>query len=100
MIVVESNENDLGRAMFEGTVVNGVVVLDGGPHLPEGARVWVDCENEFEVGPPAPSETYSEHLAILRRSIAEAEAGIPGIPLIEARNRIVAEFNLPAVTGE
>jgi hypothetical protein len=31
------------------TVVNGAIVLDGSPALPEGARVWVELETEDEL---------------------------------------------------
>lgn len=39
---------------IEGTVINGVVVLDGSPQLPEGKRVIVDLEGD-DFGPPPPS---------------------------------------------
>ena len=85
---------------LEGTVVNGVVVLDGSPHLPEGLRVRVDLDDEDDIGPPLPTETYEEHLAALRQSIADMDAGVKGIPLDEVMAQISAEFNLPSVKPE
>ncbi len=85
---------------LEGTVVNGVVVLDGGPQLAEGARVRVEPEDEDDIGPPPSTETYEEHLAALRQSLADMDAGAKGIPLDEAMARISAEFNLPPVKSE
>ena len=80
---------------IEGTVINGVIVLDGSPQLPEGKRVVVDLEGD-DFGPPPPStETYAEHIASLRQSLADIDAGIKGIPLDEAMEKIAIEFNLP-----
>ena len=88
---------------LEGTVVNGMIVLDGTPPLPEGVRVRVELALDDELDnmplPPA-TETYEEHLAILRQSIAETRAGMPGIPLAEGMARIAAELNLPPVEPE
>jgi hypothetical protein len=86
---------------LRGTVVNGAIVLDGSPALPEGARVVVELAGDDDVwpadlAPPPPTETYEEHLAILRQSIADKEAG-RGRPLDEVMAEIAAEFNLPPV---
>ena len=82
-----------------GTIVNGAIRLDGNPPLLEGVRVWVEFEDrdEFDDLPPPATETYEQHLAILRQSIAEARAGKRGMPLEEAFARIAAECNLPPV---
>jgi len=79
-----------------GTVVNGVIVPDG-PALPEGTRMRIEPADveEWDDVPPPPTDTYEEHLQSLRDSIAEIEAGVPGIPLDEAMWKIAAEFNLP-----
>lgn len=69
-----------------GTVVNGVVVIDG-PPLPEGTRVWVeDCQI------PPSEETHEEFLQSLRDSIADAEAGKPGLTVDEAMAAVDAEL--------
>ena len=81
---------------LEGTVVNGVVVFDGNPQLPEGARVRVELAGDDDIGPPPSTETYEEHLAILRQSIAEGRAGIGGMTLAEFDAELKKEFGVPA----
>jgi len=86
---------------FEGTVLNGVVVLDGGPRLPEGTRVRVDLEmDDDDIGPPPSEETYEEHLAFLRESIAEAKAGVGGVEARQFLKEIAIKYNLPLLPGE
>jgi hypothetical protein len=82
---------------LEGTVVNGVIVLDGAPQLPEGARVRVelaaDDPDAWENAPPPPStESREELLASLRESIAEAKAGVPGRTVDEVFAEVDAEL--------
>jgi hypothetical protein len=82
---------------LEGIVVNGVIVLDGTPRLPEGARVRVeltpDDPDAWEHAPPPPSgETREELLASLRESIAEAKAGVPGRTVDEVFAEVDAEL--------
>ena len=67
---------------FVGTVINGVIVLEGGTQLPEGARVFVELEDDGDLDAPAEPYDRETELAILRESIAEAKAG-PGMPLTE-----------------
>jgi hypothetical protein len=55
-----------------GTVVNGVVVIDG-PPLPEGTRVRVGLEDDDPI--PPLEETHEEFLRSLRDSITSAESG-------------------------
>lgn len=81
-----------------GTIVNGVVVFDNPAKLPEGSRVRVELDEDAElwdelddVPPPPETETYEERLEILRRSIAEMEAGL-GRPAKEVMDEIAAEF--------
>ena len=62
--------------ILEGTVINGVIVLDGSPALPEGQRVFVDLEEDYE--PPPSTETYADHLELLRKSLAMMDAGEEG----------------------
>ncbi len=77
-----------------GTVINGVIVLDGSPQLPEGKRVVVDLEGD-DFGPS--TETYAEHLELLRKSLAMMDAGEQGMPLEEFAAELKAEFGLAQV---
>ena len=63
--------------ILEGTVINGVIVLDGSPQLPDGQRVIVDLEGD-DFGPPPTTETYAEHLELLRQSLVMMDAGERG----------------------
>jgi hypothetical protein len=87
---------------LEGTVVNGVIVLDGDPSLPEGARVRVELtEDDFDNVPPRPTtETYEEHLAILRQSIEDAKTGAGGVEARQFLKDLAAKHNLPLQPGE
>jgi hypothetical protein len=85
---------------LEGTVVNGVIVLDAAQSLPEGARVRVELAEDVDDIPPAPSsETREEHLASLREGIEDAKAG-GGRPAREVLKEIAHELNLPLRPGE
>ena len=85
---------------LEGTVVNGLVVFDGTPKLPEGFVVraeFIDPDDELDrelagVPVPPPTETYEEHLALLRQSVADAKAGIGLMTLEEAMAEVDAEL--------
>ncbi len=77
---------------IEGTVINGVIVLDGSPQLPEGKRVIVDLEGD-DFGPPPPStETYAEHLELLRKSLAMMDAGEQGRSVEDVFDEIEREL--------
>lgn len=80
---------------LEGTIVNGQVQLDQPADLPDGTRVKLlslaEFEDEFGGVPPA-TETYSEHLNILRQSIAAGRAGVGGITLEELSSELQKEF--------
>ena len=96
----------------EGTVVNGVIVPDKGEAFPEGARVRIELATEedfqdipvptgeFEYPHPLAPYDREKEIELLRQSIAEMEAGEPGIPLDEAMDRIAAELNLPRIPRE
>jgi hypothetical protein len=58
-----------------GTVVNGVIVLEGSTQLPEGTRVWVELEDPDDLAPPPEPYEREKELAILRESIEDATAG-------------------------
>ncbi|HEV3383455.1 MAG TPA: hypothetical protein VG097_01500 [Gemmata sp.] len=83
-----------------GTVVNGIIVPDGGTSLPEGTRVRIEPEVTFEYPHPLAPYDREKELALLRESIAEMKAGVPGIPLREAMAQIRAELNLPPADPE
>jgi hypothetical protein len=88
--------------VLEGTVVNGVVVLDGAAPLPEGTRVRVALEEDHfdDVSPPPIKETYEEHLAVLRQSIGEAHAGEGGVEARQFLKDLAKKYNLPLQPGE
>lgn len=90
---------------LEGTVVNGAIVLDGAPALPEGARVRVVLSHEhdelddvdipaagFEYPHPLAPYDREKEIALLRESIAEMKAGVPGLSVEEAFARVDAEL--------
>jgi hypothetical protein len=91
----------------EGTVVNGVIVPDG-PPPPEGVRVRFEVEDDidppagepFEYPHPLASYDREKELAVLRERVGQVKAGVPGVPLQEAMDRIAATLNLPAVDPE
>lgn len=95
---------------LEGTVVNGAIVLDGTPALPEGARVRVELADGLDdidiptagLAYPHPLAPYNreKEIALLRERIAEMKAGVPGIPVDEAMAQIARELNLPPVKPE
>jgi hypothetical protein len=88
---------------LEGTVVNGQIVLDAGTSLPEGARVRIELEPNDELDnlpPPPQTETYEEHLAMLRQSIEEAKAGIGGVEARQFLKDLAMKHNLPLQPGE
>ena len=79
-----------------GTIVGSHVRLDTPSRLPEGSRVSVvfdDGDDDF--APPPPTETYAQHLAILRESIALAEAGHQGRSAAEVFADIERQLDLP-----
>jgi hypothetical protein len=85
---------------LEGTVVNGVIVPDGGAVLPEGMRVRIELDEPFtHPHPQAPTDCEKE-LALLRERVAEMQTGSPGIPLHEAMAWIEAELKLPPAAPE
>jgi hypothetical protein len=84
---------------FEGTVVNGVIVLDGGAQLPEGERVRVEVADPDDLAlPPEPYDREKE-LAILRESIEDRKAGRT-IPARQALADIARKYGLPLEPGE
>ena len=90
-----------------GTVFNGRIELDDPGFFPEGAKIrivrWevVELSSEDDADEcypvPLPDETFEEHLAVLRQSVADGQAGL-GIPLHEAMAMLQAEIE--AMPGE
>src|SRR4051812_42901700 len=65
------------KMTLDGIVVNGMIVLNGNPQLPEGARVRVEVEEVFEYPHPLAPYDREKEVALLRERIAETSAGIP-----------------------
>ena len=84
---------------LEGSVVNGVIVLDNGAHLPEGARVRVEVPDGAELVPPPEPYDRDKELAILRESLDDVRAG-RGVPFEEFMAGLAAEYKLPAAPPE
>lgn len=89
----------------QGTIVNGHIRLDTPSSLPEGTRVKLEVSeeaplDELDAVPPPPStESYEEHLARLRESIAEAKAGHTR-PAREVLKELALKYDLPLLPGE
>jgi hypothetical protein len=84
---------------LEGTVVNGVIVLDGGVQLPEGERVRVEVADPDDLAPPPEPYDREKELAILRESIEDMKAGRT-IPARQALADIARKYGLPLEPGE
>jgi predicted DNA-binding antitoxin AbrB/MazE fold protein len=104
ILVVKQEETAMS---FAGTVVNGSIVLDGSPRLPEGSRVDVelvqedDLDAELASCPPQPqTETYEEVLESLRQSYAEIQAGARGMSIEEAFAKVDLELRKQAESGK
>ena len=84
---------------LEGTVVNGVIVLDGGARLPEGERVRVEIMDDDDVAPPPEPYDREKELAILREALEDVKAG-RGTPFEEFMTKLAAEYKLPSLPPE
>ncbi|HKI35121.1 MAG TPA: hypothetical protein VKA46_24910 [Gemmataceae bacterium] len=83
----------------EGTVVNGVIVLDGGVKFPEGARVRVDLADPDVIAPPPEPYDRAKELALLREALEDVRAG-RGVAVEEFMAQLAAEYKLPPVPSE
>lgn len=83
----------------EGAVVNGVIVLEAGTRLPEGARVYVELADDDDLFPPPEPYDREKELAILRQSLEDVKAG-RGMPFEEFMAKLAAELDLPPVPPE
>jgi hypothetical protein len=79
---------------LSGTVVNGVIILEGGARLPEGARVRVELDELEELGPPPEPYDREKELTILREALADVRAG-RSVPFEAFMARLATEFQLP-----
>ena len=84
---------------LEGIVLNGVIVLDRGAQLPEGARVRVEVADGDDGGPAPEPYDREKELSILRESLDDVRAG-RGVPFGEFMAQLAAEYKLPAPTPE
>ncbi len=84
---------------LEGTVVNGVIVLDDGARLPEGERVRVEVVDDYDFVPPPEPYDREKELAILREALEDVKAG-RGMPFEEFMSKLAAEYNLPPLPPE
>jgi hypothetical protein len=80
-----------------GTVVNGVIVLEGNTQLPEGARVWVELDEDEDIGPPPEPYDREKELAILREAIVDPD---PGMTLDECMEALARKHNLPSPSAD
>jgi hypothetical protein len=84
---------------FSGTVVNGVIVLEGGMRLPEGVQVQVELDDPDDLEPPLEPYDRETELAILRESLEDVKAGRT-VPFEEFMAQLAKEFNLPSLPPE
>ena len=84
---------------LEGTIVNGLIELDGNPSLPEGWRVRVELEDALELDSQPSTETYEQHLSYLRESILEAKNGLTR-PAREVMKELAIKHGLTLQPGE
>jgi hypothetical protein len=82
-----------------GIVVNGVIVLEGGALLPEGAHVRVEVDDPDDLAPPLEPYDREKELAILREALEDARAGC-GMEAREFLKKLAEEHHLPLASGE
>ena len=84
---------------LEGTVVNGLIVLDAGTQLPEGVRVRVELAEDDDLFPPPEPYDREKELAILRESLEDVKAGRT-TPARQALADLARKYGLPLEPGE
>jgi hypothetical protein len=84
---------------FLGTVVNGVIVLEGGMRLPEGVQVQVELDDPDDLEPPPEPYDRETELAILRESLEDVKAGRT-VPFEEFMAQLAKEYHLPSLPLE
>ncbi len=83
----------------EGAVVNGVIVLDAGTQLPEGARVRVELAEDEDCFPPPEPYDREKGLAILREALEDVRAD-RGTEAREFLKKLAEEHHLPLAPGQ
>jgi len=83
---------------LEGTVVNGVIIPDGGAQLTNGLRVRIEVADAANLGPPAEPYDRATELAILREALEDVKAG-RGQPFEEFMAELAAEYKLPPTSN-
>ena len=86
-----------------GTVINGVIILDGNSQLPEGQRVIVDLDGDAATYDyPHPMALYDreKELSLLRQAYVEAKAGKTSISLAQFEAEFAKEFHLSPIPQE
>ena len=85
-----------------GIMKNGVIVPDEPGTIPDGTCVHFELAegDDYPADAMPPTETYEEHLEILRHSIAEMKAGVRGMPIEEFAAQLKREFGEPEHTTE
>ncbi len=84
---------------LEGSVVNGMIILDSGARLPEGVRVRIELADPDDLAPPPEPYDRAKELAILREALEDVRAG-RGKPAREFFKELATEFNLPLAPEE
>ena len=82
----------------EGTVVNGVIVLDGGVKFPEAPGCGSILPTPTRL-PRRRGPTTAKELAILGEALEDVRAG-RGTPVEEFMAQLAAEHKLPSVPAE
>lgn len=85
--------------ILEGTVVKGVIVLDGGAQLPEGARVQIELTDPDDLAPPPEPYDREQELGILRESIEDMKTGRT-TDARQALADLARKHGLPLAPGE
>ncbi len=85
---------------LEGTIINGVIVLDGNAALPEGTRVRVELSPKLPPDHPhAPYDRETE-LALLRESYEDVLADRGGVEARKFLKEMAIRRNMPLAPGE
>lgn len=77
-----------------GTMQGGVIVPDDAAAWPDGTRIAFEPATDLtsDFGPP--TDSYDEHLAKLRESVAAMKAGVPSKPLAEFAAELKQQFGV------